>query len=90
MSADALDRQHRAREAGRLLNEPLLAEAMEAVRMKALVELGTVDLGDIKKVMELRALANGTQELLDALTAILLEGGGMDGGIAPETVDAQG
>lgn len=84
MADAARDRQNRAREAKRLLNEPLLAEALESVRLNALVRLGTVDLKDTKKVMELRALANGTQGLLDALTTILLEGGGMDGGIEPE------
>lgn len=78
------DQIHRAQEAKRLLNEPLLAEAMETVRMNALIELGTIDPTDIAKITQLQAVAGATMQLFDFLRAAILSSGEQDGGLEAE------
>ncbi len=67
--------EHRAREAQRWLNEPLLAEALSTVRFNALLALAEVDATDTKTVLKYQAIAAVTQEVLTSLEAIIHQGG---------------
>lgn len=73
---------HRAREAKRLLNEPLLLEAFEVVRFDALKALEVADLSKPLEAVRLQAKAQVIEEIRDALSAVITAGGGLDGGVA--------
>lgn len=75
--------EHYAKEAERLLNDDVLADAMTAVRMNALVELSTVKADDVTEILRLQAIANCLPEVVDALKAHILAAGGMSGGVDP-------
>ncbi len=73
-----------AMEAGRLLNEPLLAAAFEAVRIEAMVSLCEVNPDDKTEILRLQAVANCLQDVRDRLKAKIIAAGGSDGGISAE------
>jgi endonuclease V-like protein UPF0215 family len=75
--------EHYAKEAERLLNDDVLAEAMTAVRMNALVELSTVKADDVTEILRLQAIANCLPEVVDALKSHIIAAGGMSGGVDP-------
>ncbi len=78
-------REHRAREAKRLLNEPLLAEVMDEIRHDAREKLATIDADDKNGILRLQAIDANMQALFDGLNAILLAGdASKSGGIEPE------
>lgn len=77
--------EHYAKEAVRLLNDDVLAEAMTAVRMNALVELSTVKADDITEILRLQAIANCLPDVVDALKSHIIAAGGMSGGVDPNT-----
>lgn len=77
MTPEAL---HRAEEASRLLSEPLLAEAFEAVRLTALVALGDADPTDVDTIRKLQARAACLKDVLDHLEAAIR--GADDSGIS--------
>ena len=73
--------EHYAKEAQRLLNDDVLAEAMTAVRTEALVALATVKADDVTEILRLQAIANCLPDVVDALKAHILAAGGMSGGV---------
>jgi hypothetical protein len=76
--------EHYAKEADRLLNhEPILADAFNAVRLKALVALGEVDPDDTKEIRRLQAIASCLPDVLGELQAAILATGKSDGGFSP-------
>ena len=77
--------QRRAAEATRLLNEPLLAEAMTTVRMNALIALSEADAGDMKEILRLQAIATCLNDVLDLLRSSITASGQSDGGVQVET-----
>jgi hypothetical protein len=66
------EQEHRAKEAQRLLNEPLLIEGMDAVRRTAMAALCEVDPSDSKEVARLQACANNTEEIRQWLLGLTL------------------
>jgi len=56
---------------------------MHAVRLKALVALGSVDPGDTKEIARLQAVANCISDVRDALVAEIAQTGEYDGGFSP-------
>lgn len=66
------EQEHRAREAARLLNEPLLKEAMDAVKTIARNALCEVDPSDIAEISRLQAIANNTEEIRQWLIGLTL------------------
>lgn len=76
--------QHRAREAHRLLNEPLLAEALESVMMTALDELGRVDPLNTSRIYQLQAIVTCTRDIVNSLQEKIAAGGELDGGVSDE------
>lgn len=76
--------QHRAREAKRLLNEPLLAEALESVMMTALDELGRVDPLNTSRIYQLQAIVTCTRDIVNSLQEKIAAGGELDGGVSDE------
>ena len=77
--------KRRAAEATRLLNEPLLAEAMTEVRMNALIALSEVDAGDMKEILRLQAIATCLNDVVELLRANITASGQSDGGVQVET-----
>lgn len=81
--------EYRAQQADRLLNhEPLLAEAMETVRMNALLALADVSPTDTSSILRYQAIAACTLELLNSLQAAIIAGGSQDGGLGDEATGA--
>lgn len=79
------DAKYRAQTADRLLNhEPLLAEAMETVRMNALLALADVQPNDTSSIVKYQAIAACALELLNSLQAAIIAGGSQDGGLEDE------
>lgn len=74
--------ERKAAEAKRLLNEPLLAAAFEAVMLNAMRELTTVDASDTKEILRLQAIACCLSDVRDALYASILASGEADGGVS--------
>lgn len=72
---------HYAKEATRLLNDDVLAEAMTAVRTNALVALSTVDADNKTEILRLQAIANCLPDVVDALKSHIIAAGGMSGGV---------
>lgn len=66
------EQEHRANEARRLLNEPLLKEAMDAVKTLARDELCAVDPANIAEISRLQAIANNTEEIRQWLIGLTL------------------
>lgn len=76
--------EHYAKEAARLLNDDVLAEAMTAVRTDALVALATVKADDVTEILRLQAIANCLPDVVDALKSHIIAAGGMSGGVDPD------
>lgn len=76
-------RKHYAKEAERLLNDPIFAEALTAVREEALIALGDVDATNITEILRLQAVARCAQDVKDRLEAHILAMGTRDGGFDP-------
>lgn len=66
------EQEHRAKEAQRLLSEPLLLEAMAAVRHTAMAALCEVEPSDSKEVARLQACANNAEEIRQWLLGLTL------------------
>lgn len=75
--------EHYRKEAERLLNDDVLAEAFTAVRMNALVALATVDADNKTEILRLQAMAGILPEVVDALRSHIIAAGGMSGGVDP-------
>ena len=75
--------EHYRKEAERLLNDDVLAEAFTAVRMNALVALSTTKAENIHEIMRLQAIANCLPDVVDALKSHIIAAGGMSGGVDP-------
>lgn len=60
-------------EANRLLNEPLLVRAMDAVRTEALEALAVADAEDTAEISRLQAIANCLPEVRNWLTAQIIK-----------------
>lgn len=80
---------HYAKEAARLLADDTLAEAMTAVKMRALVALSTVDPDDKTEILRLQAIANCLDDVKTELEAAILATGRSDGGFDPNSGPAQ-
>lgn len=63
---------HYAKEARRLLNDDVFAEAMTTVRMNALVALGEVDPSNTKEIMRLQAIARCLDDVKSELERAIL------------------
>lgn len=74
------DLRHRAAEARRLANEPLLVEAIEKIRLEALVALGEVKADDANEIHRLQAKAAIGLDIIVELQAIIVQGGDEGGG----------
>lgn len=74
---DKLEREHRAQEAKRLMNEPLLAEAIATLRMNALLALSEVDANNTSEVLKYQAIAAVAQEIKESLEAIIVQSDSM-------------
>lgn len=61
-----------AAEAKRLLSEPLLVKAMDAVRTEALEALAVADAEDTAEISRLQAIANCLPEVRNWLTAQII------------------
>jgi hypothetical protein len=64
---------YRAREAQRLLSEPLLLEAMEAVRQEAFSAFLTLNPDEEHDIARLQAMANGAYEIRSWLEALIVK-----------------
>lgn len=64
--------EHRAKEAARLLAEPLLKEAMEAVKATALNAMLETDPSNANEIARLQAIANNTTEIRNWLEGLTL------------------
>ncbi len=74
--------EHYAKESQRLLQDEVLAAAFEAVKLKAMRDLTTIDATDTTAILRLQAMANCLQEVRDALEAAILATGKADGGVS--------
>lgn len=71
--------EHRAKEAKRLLNEPVLAEALEDMRAEALEALSEVDATNVGEVQKFQAMVKavaGIVTQLNRYTVMVPEGEG--------------
>ncbi len=68
----SLEAEHKAQEAKRLLNEPLLAEVLENMRNEALEALADCDATDVAKVQKLQAMAQACVEFIVHLNRLTL------------------
>ncbi|KGM44483.1 hypothetical protein JY97_00650 [Alkalispirochaeta odontotermitis] len=82
MELSLQQREHRAKEAKRLLSEPLLAEALEIYRVNALQGLESVNATDVDKIRDLQAQAKVAQHIVDHFNAIITQSGEHDGGVS--------
>jgi hypothetical protein len=75
-----------ASEAQRLLNEPLLVEALDGIMADAFAEFKTIAISpeNIFAVIKLQAQANAAQEIHDRLEAKITASGQRDGGVTVE------
>jgi hypothetical protein len=80
------ERQRLAAEATRLLNEPLLVEALDGIMGDAFAEFKALTIGphNIHEVIALQQRILVTQEIHDRLEAKILASGQQDGGVAVE------
>jgi hypothetical protein len=78
--------QRLASEATRLLNEPLLVEALDNIMGDAFAEFKALSIGpeNIHQVIALQQRILVTQEIHDRLEAKILASGQQDGGVAVE------
>ena len=78
--------ERQAAEAQRLLNEPLLVEALDDIMSDAFAEFKDIEItpDNLARVIALQARANATHEIFDRLKAKLLAAGQGDGGMAVE------
>lgn len=74
MAMDERTARHRAAEAERLINEPLLGDALEAIRLNTLVALSTVDATNVAAVLRLQAKAAVVYEIVLELQGIIAAG----------------
>lgn len=74
-----------ASEAKRLLNEPLLVDAFETVKMDAMLALLDVDPDNKTEILRLQAMGRCLDDVLSALTAAIHAGGMTGGGVAMES-----
>lgn len=77
------EQEHYAREAERLLSDEVLASAFETVRLRAMVDLTTVDPDNKTQILRLQAKANILSEVVDELKAAIAATGRNDGGFSP-------
>lgn len=63
----SLEAEHRAQEAKRLLNEPVLADALEDMRMEALEALAEVDATNVAEVMKFQAMIKAVAGIVTQL-----------------------
>lgn len=77
------ERLHRAQEALRLMNEPILAEMLEGIRMESLLELAETEPTDANKIRQLQAIVVCTGEIRARLMGMIAAGGSLDGGLNP-------
>lgn len=63
----SLEAEHRAQEASRLLNEPVLADALEDMRMEALEALAEVDATNVAEVMKFQAMIKAVAGIVTQL-----------------------
>ena len=77
--------ERNAAEAKRLLNEPLLVDAFETVKMNAMLALIEAEPNDIATISKHQAIARCIDEVLDALSAVIHAGGNTGGGVAIES-----
>jgi hypothetical protein len=75
-----------AAEATRLLNEPLLVEALDGIMGDAFAEFKALSIGpeNIHQVIALQQRILVTQEIHDRINAKILASGQKDGGVAVE------
>jgi hypothetical protein len=78
------DDKNRAREAKRILSEPLLVEALTNVRVNALNGLGTVEPTNTDEIRRLQAVVTCTYELLVERQTMIAKGGLLDGEVSGE------
>lgn len=76
-----------ASEAERLLNEPLLVEALDGVMADAFAEFKDIAItpDNLPALIKLQAMANVAHEILDRIRAKITASGQMDGGVTVET-----
>jgi len=76
-----------ASEATRLLNEPLLVEALNDLMADAFAEFKDIAItpDTLPALIKLQARANAPHDLLDALKAKIVAAGQHDGGVTVET-----
>ncbi len=75
--------EHFARESERLLGDEVLATAFETVKLRAMLELTTVDADDKTQILRLQAKAAILTEVVDELKAAITALGRNDGGFDP-------
>lgn len=75
-----------ASEAQRLLNEPLLVEALDGIMADAFAEFKDIEItpDNLPAVIKLQARTYVAHEILDRLDAKIKAAGLMDGGVAVE------
>lgn len=77
--------RHRAREADRLLNhEPLLTEAIAALKQRTLEALGGVDPDNASQIRSLQAVVLACEGIPIELAQIIAAGGGMQAQPVPQ------
>lgn len=75
----SLEAGHRAQEAKRLLNEPVLADALEDMRMEALEALAEVDATNVAEVMKFQAMIKAVAGIVTQLNRYTV--------MSPESID---
>jgi len=75
-----MDKESLSEEAQLLLENPILAEAFENVRLKALVALSEVDVEDMAEILRLQAIAHCTLDVIRQLGYHITASGKRDGG----------
>ena len=82
------EKNRRASEAERLLNEPLLVEALDEIMGDAFAEFKEMPIttNNLEAVLALQARARSVQELVDRLKAVITASGRHDGGV---TIDGE-
>lgn len=87
MTPDEREQAERlAGEARRLLNEPLLVEALDGIMADAFAEFKIIPItaANLDAVIALQARANAAQDLFQRLNARIIASGAHDGGIDVE------
>ena len=85
------EKERLAAEATRLLNEPLLVEALDNIMGDAFAEFKALTIGphNTHEVIALQQRILVTQEIHDRLEAKILASGQQDGGVAVEATPAK-